>query len=219
MPTIPDYLTNSTRYAWNDAAGRYIDTKTGRFVSRQAVRGDLDAVLDGLTAKMDLISQSLVQGSIDLDDWQLQMMDLTKRTHLVAAAAQKGGWAQMTQADFGRVGQIVRREYEYLRRFANQIESGEQPLDGNVGRRARMYGQQGRNTYYAMQRAEMRLRGFDEERSILHEADHCQECVSEEKKGFQPIGDMIQIGQRLCRSNCKCSVEYRNSATGETTKV
>lgn len=219
MATVPDFLTNSTRYAWNDAAGRYIDTRTGRFVSRQAVRDDLDAVLDGLTAKMDLVSQALVQGAIDLDEWQLQMMDLVKRAHLVSAAAQQGGWAQMTQADFGRVGQIVRREYDYLRRFAEQIASGEQPLDGNIGRRARMYGQQGRNTYYAFTRVEMRKRGYDQERNVLNPADHCEGCLEETAKGWQAIGQMVQIGQRTCKSNDKCSVEYRNSDTGEVVKV
>lgn len=219
MATVPDFLTNSTRYAWNDKAGQYVDSKSGRFVPRSAVRDDLDRVLDGITAKMDLNSQALLNGAINLDQWQLEMMSLTKRAHLVSAASQRGGWAQLTQADFGRVGQIVRREYGYLRNFAEQIASGKQPLDGNIGRRARMYGQQARNTFYAFQKVEMERRGFDEERSVLNPADHCEECKSEERKGFQTIGSMVPIGQRICRSNCKCSVEYRNTATGETIKV
>lgn len=209
----------STRYAWNDKAGRYVDQKSGQFVSHAAVRSDLDRVLDGITAKMDLVSRGLNNGVINLDQWQAQMMDLTKRVHLVSAAAQRGGWAQMTQADFGRVGQIVRREYGFLRNFAEQIASGKQPLDGNIARRARMYGQQARNTFYSFQKVEMERRGFDEERSVLNPADHCEQCKSEERKGFQPIGSMVPIGQRICRSNCKCSVEYRNSATGETIKI
>lgn len=224
MPTIPDFLMGATRYAWNDQAGQYVDTRSGRFVSRAVIREDLDRVLDGITAKMDLTSQALVTGEINLDRWQREMMSLTKRAHLVSASLQRGGWAQLTQADFGRVGQIVRREYDYLRRFADQIASGKQPLDGNVARRARMYAQQARNTFYSFQRVDMQRRGFDEERSILNPADHCEECVAEEAKGFRPIdgsggSKMVPIGQRICKSNCKCSVEYRNSVTGETVKV
>ena len=219
MPTVPDFLMQSTRYAWNDQAGRYVDQRSGRFVSRAAVRDDLDRVLDGITTKMGGVSRSLLDGEINLDRWQLEMMDLVKRAHLVSAASQRGGWAQMTQADFGRVGQIVRREYGYLRNFANQIASGKQPLDGNIARRSKMYGQQARNTFYAFQRNEMERRGYDEERSILNPADHCSECVDEESKGFQPIGSMVPIGRRECRSNCKCSVEYRNSTTEERVKI
>lgn len=219
MPTVPDFLAGETRYAWNDKAGRYVDQKNGRFVSHAAVRTDLDLVLDGITAKMDLTSQALRNGAINLDQWQLQMMDLTKRAHLVSAAAQRGGWAQMTQADFGRVGQIVRREYGYLRNFAEQIANGKQPLDGNLARRARMYGQQARSTFYSFQKVEMEKRGFDQERSILNPADHCEGCKSEEAKGFQSIGNMVPIGRRECRSNCKCSVEYRNSATEDKVRI
>jgi hypothetical protein len=219
MPSVPEYLMGSTRYAWNDQASRYIDTATGRFVAPSAVRVDLDRVLDGLSSKMGDVSQSLINGEINLDAWQTQMMDLTKRSHLVSAASQRGGWAQMTQSDFGRVGQVVRAEYGYLREFANQIESGKQPLDGNIGRRAKMYGQQARLTFYEFNKSEMGKRGFDQERSILNPADHCEQCKTEESKGFQVIGDMVPIGRRICRSNCKCSVEYRNQATGETLKI
>lgn len=222
MATVPSFLMGSTRYGWNAKAGQYVDSK-GKFVPRSAVRDDLDLVLDGITAKMDLASQGLRNGAINLDQWLFEMMDLTKRAHLVSAAAQRGGWAQMTQADFGRVGQIVRREYGYLRNFAEQIASGKQPLDGNIARRARMYGQQARNTFYSFQKVEMERRGFDEERSILNPADHCEGCKSEERKGFRKMdakgkNKMIPIGRRECRSNCKCSVEYRNSSTGETVR-
>jgi hypothetical protein len=207
------------QYLWNERAAQYSDRKTGRFVGRQVIRNQLDNVIDASSQVMRAISQQLRDGDIGLAEWQIQMMQQIKTTHLAGAAMQRGGWQQMTQADFGRVGQIVRREYDFLRTFAEQIANGEQKLDGTLARRAGLYGQQGRPTYLVFWDSTAAQRGFDEERSILQPAEHCTECVSEAAKGFQPIGQMISIGSRICRSNDKCLKEFRNSQTGETLRV
>ena len=221
MPTPPNFKANplTPQYLWNERAGQYTNRKTGRFVSRQVIRDQLDNVIDASSQVMRAVSQQLRDGDISLAEWQTQMMQQIKTTHLAGGAMQRGGWQQMTQADFGRVGQIVRREYDFLRIFAEQISSGEQKLDGTLARRAGLYGQQGRPTYLAFWDSTAAQRGFDEERSVLQPAEHCTECISEDAKGFQPIGQMIPIGSRICRSNDRCVKEFRNSQTGETLRV
>lgn len=226
MPTPPDFEPEPNPliplFLWSVAAHNYIDRKTGRFVSRQVIRDQLENVIDASSQVMRALSQQLREGDISLAEWQTQMMQQIKTTHLAGGAMQRGGWQQMTQADFGRVGQIVRREYDFLRTFAEQIASGEQKLDGTLARRAGLYGQQGRPTYLTFWDSTAAQRGFDEERSILQPAEHCKECVSEDAKDFRKIGQkngMIPIGQRICRSNDKCLKEFRNSETGETLRV
>ena len=221
MPTPPNFKPNplTPQYLWNEKAAQYSDRKTGRFVSRQVIRGQLDKVIDASSQAMKAVSQQLRDGDISLAEWQTAMMQQIKTTHLAGAAMQRGGWQQMTQADFGRVGQIVRKEYGFLRDFAEQIASGEQRLDGTLGRRAGQYGQQGRPTYYQFWDTTAATRGFDEERSILNPAEHCNDCIDQAAKGFQKIGKMIPIGQRQCRSNDRCDKEYRNSKTGEVVRV
>lgn len=221
MPTPPNFRANplTPDFLWNERAAQYIDRSSGRFVSRQVIRDQLDKVMDASSKTMQAVSQQLRQGDISLAEWQTEMMQQIKTTHLAGAAMQRGGWQQMSQADFGRVGRIVRDEYNFLRNFAEQIASGKQKLDGTLQRRAAQYGQAGRETYYQFWGQDGDRRGFDEERSILNPADHCKECISEDAKGFRPRGQMIPIGQRTCRSNCRCDVELRNSQTGETIRV
>ncbi len=221
MPTPPNFSPNplTPEYLWNERAAQYTNRKTGRFVSRQVIRDQLDNVIDASSQVMRAISQQLREGDISLAEWQTQMMQQIKTTHLAGGAMQRGGWQQMTQADFGRVGQIVRREYDFLRTFAEQIASGEQKLDGTLARRAGLYGQQGRPTYLTFWDSTAAQRGFDEERSILQPAEHCTECISEDAKGFQPLGQMIPIGRRICRSNDRCLKEFRNSQIGEILRV
>jgi hypothetical protein len=221
MPTPPNFKPNplTPQYLWDEAAHSYIDRKTGRPVSWQVIRDQLDNVIDASSQVMRAISQQQRDGDIGLAEWQIQMMQLIKIILLAAAAMQLGGWQQMSQANFGRVGRIVRNEYAFLRNFAEQIASGQQKLDGTLARRAGLYGQQGRPTYLVFWDNTASQRGFDEERSILQPAEHCVECVSEDAKGFQPLGQMIPIGSRICRSNDRCLKEFRNSQTGETLRV
>ncbi len=221
MPTPPDFkaLPNLPGYLWNEKAAQYVSIATGRFVSRNVIRGQLDKVIDASSKTMKALSQQLRDGKINLAQWQAGMMQQIKTTHLAGAAMQRGGWQQMTQSDFGRVGQIVREEYKYLRQFADDIASGKVPLDGNVGRRAALYGQQGRPTYLQFWDLEAAKRGFNQEKSTLNPAEHCSECVIQAAMGWQPMGQMIPIGARRCRSNDRCSKWYRNSATDETIQV
>lgn len=221
MPTPPNFKPNplTPEYLWNEAAAQYSDRKTGRFVSRQVIREQLDKVIDGSSQVMRAISQQLREGEISLAEWQLEMMQQIKTANLAAGAMQRGGWQQMTQADFGRVGRTVRNEYAFLRDFAADIGSGKQKLDGTMVRRAGLYGQQGRATYYQFWDHTATVRGFDQERSILNPADHCNDCISQDAKGWQRRGEMIPLGQRQCRSNDRCDVEFGNSETGETVRV
>lgn len=202
MPSPP------SRYRWNARAGRYLDTRTGRFVSWQTIRRELDDALEATKRRMVSAGEQLRAGSISLEDWFVATRRLVKQVHLYSAAAAKGGWAQLSQADYGRVGAIVRDQYEFLLRFAEQIAT-QTPLDGRFLARVKLYADAGRATFHRTEREEMAVRQFTEERSMLHPADHCGGCVAEAAKDWQPIGSITPIGERECKGNCRCTMEYR----------
>ena len=216
MPDVPDFAPapRSPRYRW-DSVSRRFRAPSGRYVSAAVVRGQLDNVLDGISGEMRGLSAQLRAGEISLAQWEAGMMGKIKEAHITAAVAERGGWQQMTQADWGRTGNAIRREYGYLRNFAADIASGRVSLDGRLDARAALYGQAGRETFYRFGQVDMMRRGFDRERSILHPADHCDLCISEAARGFVPIGTLIPIGRRTCKSNDRCSMEYSNSQTEE----
>lgn len=198
-----------TVYRFNERAYRYIDDR-GRFVSGATVRAELDKTLAASQKSMRTMSGQLQTGKISLADWQTGMMREIKNTHLTSAALAKGGWAQMTPADYGRVGAEVGKQYAYLDNFAQQIASGDQRLDGVFMRRADMYFEAGRGTYHEVERSEQGLRGMTEERSILDPtARHCDGCLAEERRGWVPIGNLVRIGARDCLTRCRCRIEYR----------
>ncbi len=195
-----------SKFKWNKKAGRY--TIGGKFVARSEVRKALDASLAATSRSMNFLSARLQAGSISLIEWERLMREAIKDAHLYSAALARGGWAQMTQADFGRVGQIVKHQYAYLNRFAAEIESGYK-LDGRFKARTEMYMEAGRTTYYHMYDDLQKKLGNTEERNILHSAEHCSECIEQTDLGWVSIGSLVQIGNRLCLTRCKCDKEYR----------
>ena len=221
MPSPSNLRTDPLlpEYRWNVKSHRYIDAR-GRFVSSSTIRDQLDKVLDKLSADADSLTNAYRAGNLSLGDYQVQMMQKIKTANLAGAAMERGGWFQMTQSDFGRVGQIVRREYGFWNNRVDEIVSGKQKLDGTLNVRAKMYMQQGRDTFYAFAEQTSDRRGFDEVLNELNAKESCQgsgSCVEQTSFGWIAIDDSrrIPIGSRLCRSNCRCNYVYRNSATQE----
>jgi len=210
---MPDF-TFTFDQRLRSGAGGYRGPR-GRIISSAQVRAELDAAIDASQLNTRGLSSSLQNGTIDLKEWQLSMRRRIKNTHINAAVAQRGGWAQMTQSDWGFVGNRIRRQYEFLDNFAQQIADG-LPLDGRFLFRSQMYDESAIGTYDRFERNAMRNAGFDEERNILEPgANHCPQCPTESARGWVSIGDLTPIGERICLTRDRCQVEYRNSETGE----
>jgi hypothetical protein len=160
------------------------------------------------------LTNRLRRGEITLAQWQSQQMAALKSLHLIMISLSQGGWQQMAPADYGRAGGILTREYRFLQDLATQISAEQVRLDGNIVRRTRLFARAGRNTYFRGIRDAAIKRGFDLERSILMPAEHCNQCVEEDLKGWQGIGEMVPIGERTCRRNCRCQFYFRRSSDG-----
>jgi len=206
-------------YRWQPnagASGRYQDAATGRFASGATVRRELDRYLDTADPARAL-AEALRGRQVSLADWELGMRRVVKSTHLNAIALERGGWANMRPQDYGRAGQIIREQYSYLRGFAGDITSGKQRLDGTLGRRAQLYTQAGRESFYRSKHANL-APGIDMVRSIKHARDSCRDCEYLNGKWFR-VGDPAYSlpGRRQCTKNCRCSEEYgRQTADGAT---
>lgn len=197
-------------YEWDPRIGRYRDKRNGRLVPRQTVRDAIDQFIAKGDERIQKISRDLVEGRSSLATWQTQMMLEIRHLHLANAAAAVGGWDQLTSADFGRVGQLLKVQYAYLQRFALQIQTGQQQINGGLITRAGMYADAARGTYEDELRALSRDRlGMTQERRVLGRADHCDDCLTAAAKDWQPIGTLPRIGDSACKVSCRCSFEYR----------
>jgi hypothetical protein len=237
---IPAPRSARVSYTWdgrlNHGRGGFRSEATGRAVAWAEVRAALDRTLDSAAKEMASLSAQLQDGRLSLAEWQQRMSAEVKSAHVTAYVLQRGGWQQMSPADYGRIGRALYNpngkpdgvgaeawgEYQYLRRMAEEIATGKQRLDGTLLRRARQYAQAGRHTYHRAQEAALAALGFDEARYVLNPADHCQDdpargtmgCVTRAGMEWQPLGVLPRIGETTCNRNDRCDAEYRNSTTG-----
>ncbi len=200
-----------SRFTWNARARRFVDGR-GRFVPPTTVRGALDDMLTSNAEAVGRLTGRLQSGEITVAEWQRGMASHLRDLHVVAATAARGGAAPMKQGDYAPVEGRIREQMDFLRRFAAQVESGEQPLDGRFVQRSQMYAQAARGTFEQIRRRGEIAAGMTEERLITHSLEGCDECAADESRGWVPIDTLGEIGSRTCVSNCLCTFEYRASS-------
>jgi len=202
-------LGATSAFTWNAKASRYIRRSSGQFVPRATIRNALERALRRGKGEMRALSLQLQRGEITLASWQLGMADNLRATHTYSAAIARGGMAQITPGDERRVASLLRDRLRYLNRFAAELETGK-ALDGRFIARAGMYVDASRTAYQQAQRREMiDVQGMSEERRVRNSAESCDGCIEVESRGWVPIGELPDIGDQECLTNCQCNDEYR----------
>ena len=200
---------------------RYRDTATGRYISARQVQADVARLADnaGRGAARQL-TEALRDRRISLAEWQMGMARAVKNVNYAAVAAASGGVNNMTAVERGRAGHIIREQYAYLRNFAKQIETGEQPLDGRALVRAEMYMDAAKGSFAEQKRAGFAGRHAGAVvmvRSHRHKRDSCRSCIGLHGKWFR-MGDpeYMPVGHRECNVNCGCTEEMGTLAADGT---
>jgi len=115
-------------YTWDNNVKRY--RKQGRFVSQDEVFKYRDKYLEGETEINRQNATQLFDRQITIGQFEDAIRDSLKRVYTVQFMLAKGGRAQMTQRDWGALGQILREQYHYLRnKFIADLVSGKYTID------------------------------------------------------------------------------------------
>lgn len=195
--------------------GRYTEASTGRIVSVNVVNQALELQIDDARQSVNFIARRLANAEISLAEYQVAMAQEMKVVNTISGALAKGGWANMSQADWGAIGRISRDQYAKLEDFAVSISEGKtrlRRLDGEINgqflRISDQFAQGGIQTNSQMQRREAETRGNTHEIRVLESsADHCDCCVDEAGHA-EVIGTLERIGDCDCANNCRCHFEF-----------
>lgn len=205
-------------YTYAERAARY-RASDGRFLPRSYVRGVLDAAQATSEQHMVALTQQLRAGTLTLANWERGMRQEVAAIHTAAAGIARGGQAQMSPAEWGRVGADVKTHYAHLHQFAQQIADGRQPVDGTAEARTRLYARGSTATFSAVQRRLAAQHGAAQERNQLGGTDSCRQCLSETARGWVAMGTLTTPGTRLCLGNCHCRLAHRSSTDAEAEAV
>lgn len=202
-----------SQFSYDPQSLRYRDLKTGRFVKAEAIRNAIDAVIASEAQAMRAISQQLIDGTINLAEWQLQMSARVKTLHVSMALVANGGVKNTSASDMGYIGSLVKKQYKFLRDFAKQIRRGDVPLNKAFLNRTTLYAESARITYHKVLDRRAKASNLElQEKNVLGSADHCKgsnSCTGQTAKGWVPIGTLVPIGSRLCQMRCHCRIEHR----------
>jgi hypothetical protein len=196
-------------YQWDANVSRYRDARTGAFAPQRTVTMLLNRQITVAQKEMRSLGRQLAEGKLDVTEWRDATREQLRIIHATQAAKAVGSFDQMDAREWGRVGGKLRYQFERLEKFAVEIDSGTQPLDGRFTQRVEMYAKSGFATYEETRRDGARDDGMTEERRVLGNAEHCADCVEYAARGWVPIGTLPRIGQSQCLTNCKCHFEYR----------
>jgi hypothetical protein len=116
-------------------------------ISDEDIQKLLNLRVDIFYDKSDKLAEQVFTGELTIGAWEETMRAELRQLHSSAAAIAKGGWDNMTSADWGRLGTPLREQYKYLHGFANTIaEQAETISLKAIQARARMYGRATGNT-------------------------------------------------------------------------
>jgi hypothetical protein len=88
-----------------------------------------------------VLARNLRGGRITWQHFEEDMKTRLRLLHTGATAIGKGGWSEVSQSDWGRVGPTLREQYAYLHGFAQDIyERRETITEKMIAWRARLYG-------------------------------------------------------------------------------
>lgn len=199
-----DYLFNpkTQRYHYKSGAGR------GQFISNAALRFMMQQNITQTQADIRTVGDLLVNGKISLATWEETTAKALKNLHIQSYLLGRGGKGMMEQRDYGLIGYRLRREYQYLRKFAEELRT-KGMTEAQFKQRLDQYTNAGNGLYQKAKTEGHQKAGYQWERRIRTKTESCQPCISFEGMGWQPIGTLpAPTEQCSCRSNCGCYKEF-----------
>jgi hypothetical protein len=202
------------------SGGRYRvvlpDGRLGALVSRDEIVRLIKDVHDASASRFGLLAQDAVAGRITAADFQQAMMLELRHLYNASSALAVGGYNNMTAVEWGRNGQILRGEYQYLVGFAQDIADGKlSPAQADA--RARLYAGKAYSRFWAENTLQQQAAGFTKER--WNTAADERVCTGGMRLGCAGLGELGWVqagtlpnpgdGSTECLGACRCDKEYR----------
>lgn len=192
---------------WDKQKRQYI--RNGKPIPPQSVR---QLVLDVIEKAKERLSAIATKAGTNRAEWFIESREELKRMHMALSMVAQGGRAQMNVRAWGRVGQVIKSEMEYLRGFERDIANGGQS-DAEILARAIRYAAAGYKTYQNGVFAREKDAGVGFARRVLDpNAENCEDCPSLATDHFLPITEVAEIGASACGGMCRCELEFMEAA-------
>lgn len=184
--------------------------ESGRYISNAEVLRLVDAEVARQEARLKGHARLLINGKIDIPEFQRRMASDMKLSSIRMAALGAGGAEGLGDRHYGKVGAELKKQYKFLAGFGAALSAG--LTEKQVLQRAGQYGRQSAIAFHASQQITKEGEGFTVgKRSLDSQAQHCEQCIGHSTNGqWVPIAEIVPVGTRCdCGGRCRCSVVFR----------
>ena len=184
--TFKRIMEEKPLWVWDDRLKRYRH-QNGRIIGVRQMVGLRDQFIAGVKGETDTLTKRLFSKRISIQRWETEARNIIKAAFIDSYVLGRGGRDNMTAADWGRLGSMLRRQYGYLRNFSLDIADGRYTVNqsGMVMARLGLY-------------AEAASQAFERGKT--------------EGRGIPRLEQYPGDGQTQCKTNCKCYLQIKETA-------
>jgi hypothetical protein len=113
-------------------------SSSGRVLTEAALNEVRDAYLEEVTELIDDYATMLDEGRWTTATFESEMRRRLKNAYVAEYTLGKGGVERMTQSDYGRLGNLLKAQYGYLRGYLDDLSNGKETR-GQAANRARNF--------------------------------------------------------------------------------
>lgn len=206
MPEISEIVYNSN-------AGRYVYADSRQFVPNAVIDNLLDQEIKRLETRLAATTRLLADDKLTLAEWQTRFATTLRDAHIQIGALASGGKNQMGSQQYGAIGFQLRRQYQYLDGFAQDLQDGKLTAAQALSR-SRQYGSSINTTFHRLEQVTRQSEGFNEaKRGLDPQARHCASCPGYSTNGeWRAIDQVVSPGVNCeCGQRCRCPISYRRN--------
>jgi hypothetical protein len=173
-------------FEWNPKRKKYTYKESGRALSVQRVNQLRDEYIREQVTWSEGLASRVASGEMTAQAWESEMRQRLKKSSTAEYMLGRGGINTMTTDDMKVIEGVLRGQYDYLERFAAEVNA-DFLSEAQIRARSQLY--------------------FESTRQ-MHERGKASGWEVEADLPCYP-GD----GDTQCRSNCKCSWEFEENTT------
>lgn len=170
-------------WIFNQDAKRYRNPESGKSVNPRQAVALRDDFISFVSFDPPSSSELLAKGDITIQEWELSMRKRIKQSYLDEFTLGKGGRNNLTTANLDDVGNLLKKQFDFLHRFAEQIKNGELS-EAQIQNRSNQY---------------------------INSSTQAYELGKTASFGMPNLPQYPADGSQICRSNCKCRWEIQEN--------
>ncbi len=199
-------------FTFDKGTQRYRDQETGKFISQARVQELTKKKIIQVGKDMTTIADLLVNGKITVPTWEQGTRDIIKQLYTQQYLLGIGGQKEMTQRDYGILGQQIREQYKYLNGFAQELIANGMSEE-QFKSRLQLYANASRQAFEKGKLESHQRAGYNWEKRIRTKVESCDPCIGYAAQGWVPIGTLPEPCQQCdCRANCGCYKQFSDEA-------